>query len=91
MQSVTRRPVRNRPAWGTRPFRDGKVLAEVVMKTVMEQAKVRPDAGFVIFEAPGGYTSSIPVEFCLRQCYACRRFSERIQIRQNSFRYKTQQ
>jgi DMSO/TMAO reductase YedYZ molybdopterin-dependent catalytic subunit len=32
----------------------------ISLKTIMNRAKVRADAGFVIFEAPGGYTSSIP-------------------------------
>jgi len=31
------------------------------MKTVMDMVKVKGGAGFVIFEAPGGYTSSIPL------------------------------
>ena len=33
----------------------------VTMKTIMDMVKVKHDAGFVIFEAPGGYTSSIPL------------------------------
>jgi DMSO/TMAO reductase YedYZ molybdopterin-dependent catalytic subunit len=31
------------------------------MKTIMELVKVKENAGFVVFEAPGGYTSSIPL------------------------------
>ncbi len=33
----------------------------IPMKTIMELARVKAGAGFVIFEAPGGYTSSIPL------------------------------
>jgi DMSO/TMAO reductase YedYZ molybdopterin-dependent catalytic subunit len=33
----------------------------IAMKTIMELVKVKDRAGFVIFEAPGGYTSSIPL------------------------------
>lgn len=33
----------------------------VTMKTITDMVKVKHDAGFVIFEAPGGYTSSIPL------------------------------
>ena len=33
----------------------------IPMKTIMDLVKVKDDAGFVIFEAPGGYTSSIPL------------------------------
>ncbi len=34
----------------------------ISMKTIMELVRVKKGAGFVIFEAPGGYTSSIPVD-----------------------------
>lgn len=34
----------------------------ISMNTIMELAGVKKSAGFVIFEAPGGYTSSIPLE-----------------------------
>jgi len=33
----------------------------ISMKTIMDLVKVKDGAGFVIFEAPGGYTSSIPL------------------------------
>jgi DMSO/TMAO reductase YedYZ molybdopterin-dependent catalytic subunit len=33
----------------------------IPMKTIMDLVKVKDGAGFVIFEAPGGYTSSIPL------------------------------
>ena len=33
----------------------------ISMKTIMELVKVKEDARFVIFEAPGGYSSSIPI------------------------------
>ena len=33
----------------------------ILMKTIMDLSGVRSRAGFVVFEAPGGYTSSIPV------------------------------
>ena len=33
----------------------------VTMKTIINKAKVKEAAGFVIFEAPTGYTSSIPL------------------------------
>ena len=33
----------------------------VAMQTMMDQAKVKASAGFVVFEAHGGYTSSIPI------------------------------
>lgn len=33
----------------------------IPMKTIMELVKVKDSANFVIFEAPGGYSSSIPV------------------------------
>ena len=34
----------------------------ISMKTIMELVRVIKDAGFVIFEAPGGYSSSIPLD-----------------------------
>ena len=33
----------------------------IPMKTIMDLVKVKDGAGFVIFEAPGGYASSIPL------------------------------
>ena len=33
----------------------------ILMKTIMDLVKVKDGAGFAIFEAPGGYTSSIPL------------------------------
>jgi len=33
----------------------------IPMKTIMDLVRVKDGAGFVIFEAPGGYTSSIPL------------------------------
>ena len=33
----------------------------IPMKAIMELVKVKADAGFVIFEAPGEYSSSIPI------------------------------
>ena len=34
----------------------------IPLKTIMDLVRVKGTAGFVIFEAPGGYTSSIPLE-----------------------------
>lgn len=34
----------------------------VALQTLMERAKVKAGAAFVVFEAPGGYTSNIPIE-----------------------------
>ena len=33
----------------------------ISMKTIIDLVKVKDGAGFVIFEAPGGYTSSVPL------------------------------
>jgi DMSO/TMAO reductase YedYZ molybdopterin-dependent catalytic subunit len=33
----------------------------ISVKTMMDLSEVRERAGFVVFEAPGGYTSSIPI------------------------------
>ena len=33
----------------------------IAMKTIMDLVKVKDGAGFVVFEAPGGFTSSIPL------------------------------
>lgn len=34
----------------------------VPLKTILSHAKIKKNAAFVIFEAPGGYSSSIPLE-----------------------------
>jgi DMSO/TMAO reductase YedYZ molybdopterin-dependent catalytic subunit len=39
----------------------------VPMKTIVDLVKVRESAGFAIFEAPGGYSSSIPLSEALRE------------------------
>lgn len=38
----------------------------ISMKTIMDLAKVKKTAGFVIFEAPGVYTSNIPIDEALK-------------------------
>jgi DMSO/TMAO reductase YedYZ molybdopterin-dependent catalytic subunit len=38
----------------------------ISMKTILDLVKVKEDAGFIIFEASGGYTSSIPLADALK-------------------------